>query len=76
MITQRVYLKNLRERNNMTHADVAHRLNMSRSNFTNIENGERQQDMNFSLMESLAKIFKISFEEIAELERRYKNQQR
>lgn len=67
----REYLKEYRERSKMTHLDMAKKLNMSRPNYTNIENGERLSDMGLSVMQKLSKIFKVSLQTIVSCEAKY-----
>ena len=55
----RQYLKVLREKNNLTQAEIAEKLNISESYYAMIELGERQKDMNLSLVEKLAEVFGV-----------------
>ena len=59
MINLRQYLKVLREKNNLTQAEIADKLNISESYYAMIELGERQKDMNLSLVEKLAEVFGV-----------------
>ena len=45
----REYLRILRESSKLTQQQAAEKTGMSRSNYTNIENGTRQTDMSFSV---------------------------
>ena len=68
----RTYLKELRKKAGFTQNDVAERIGIGASTYTMIELGERQKDMNLSLVEKLADIFGVSVGEIAEQESKLK----
>ena len=68
----RAYLKELRKKAGLTQNDVAERIGIGASTYTMIELGERQKDMNLSLVEKLAEVFGVSVGEIAEEEAKLK----
>ena len=70
----RGYLKELREKNNLTQLETAEKLNISESYYSMLENGTRQKDMNLSLVEKLAEVFGVSVGEIAEQESKLKEE--
>lgn len=55
----RTYLKKLRKKAGLTQNDVAERIGVGASTYTMIELGERQKDMNLSLVEKLAEVFGV-----------------
>ena len=65
----REYLKQLRERANMTQEFAAQYLGISRAYYVRIENGERQKNLDLSLVTKLAELFDVSVEWIAEQEK-------
>ncbi|WP_258107026.1 helix-turn-helix transcriptional regulator [Christensenella minuta] len=67
----REYLRNLRESNELTQQQAAEKTGMSRSNYTNVENGARQTDMGFSVMKKLAQAFSVPIEKIVQEEEKY-----
>lgn len=64
----REYLRELRKKAGMTQADVARKLNVGVTTYGMIESGERQKDMNISLVQKLSEIFGISIEDILKME--------
>ena len=64
----REYLKNARQEKNLSQQDVADALNVTRQNYNQIENGERQKDMNISMAQKLAGVFEVSIDYIFENE--------
>lgn len=70
----REYLKKRRESAKLTHQGLAEKTGLSRSNYTNIENGNRQTDMSLSIMEKLAKAFGVSVQTIVKEEMKYKRE--
>lgn len=65
----RNWLKNLRDKNNMTQIETAKKLGLKQSFYSKIENGERKLDLNLSLMIKISELFGLALEEIAELEK-------
>ena len=66
----RLWLKELREKNNYTKSYIAKLMNISRQNYAFIENGERQADMSLSTAIKLANIFNITLDDISRYEQR------
>lgn len=64
----RAYLKNLRERAEMTQEDISKELGISRAYYVRIENGERQKYLDLSVATKLAELFNVTIEWIAEQE--------
>lgn len=60
----REWLKNLRKKHNVSQQDVAESLHKTRQYVNLIENGERQKDLDLSLVIKLAKIFDVSVDYI------------
>lgn len=65
----RVWLKILREKNNLTQLEISKKLDISESYYNLIENGERQKNLDLSLVTKLAELFDVSVEWIAEQEK-------
>lgn len=65
----RLWLKDLRNKKELSQQEVATALNISQNYYSNIENGERQKQLNLSLVIKLAEIFGVSVEWIAEQEK-------
>ena len=65
----RSWLIELRQKRNLSQADIAKMLGITQSYYSLIENGERQSDLNLSTAEKLSKIFKISLKKIGEYEK-------
>lgn len=70
----REYLKRLRLNSNMKQHDIAERLQMSRSNYLRIENGNRQKQMSINLAQKLALIFGVDVSYILEEELKFNEQ--
>lgn len=60
----RLYLKNLREHNELSQHDIAKLIGVSQQAYSLIENGDRQQDMKLSTLQKISEIFNLPFEEI------------
>lgn len=69
----RTWLINLREKHNLTQADVAKKLNVTQGYYSLIEKGERQADLNLSIAEKLSKMFNISLKKISDFEKALKS---
>jgi len=67
----RVYLKELRENNEMTQQDVANVIKVTRQYYQKIESGGRQQRMEIAFAAKLADAFNVSIEHIIEKEREW-----
>ena len=70
----RVWLKKLRNEKKLTQQDIADLTEMSLSNFNLIENGERQKDLDLSLVVKLADILDVSVNYIIEEEEKLKTE--
>lgn len=68
----REYLRKLRKDAGLTQLEVSKQLNISEGYYSMIENGERQEDLNLSLVISLSEIFNISVERIIKEEEKIK----
>lgn len=69
----REYLRQLRIENGMTMQDVADAFGMSRQYYEMIESGDRQKNMDFTLVTKISNLFGISMERIAEYEQEVAN---
>ena len=67
-VTYREYLRQLRIEKGMTMQDVADAFGMSRQYYEMIESGDRQKNMDFTLVTKISNLFGISMERIAEYE--------
>lgn len=65
----REYLKNMRVKKKATQEDVAFALNMSQNNYSQIENGIKQKDMNLSLLIKLSDYFEVDLDYLIEQEK-------
>lgn len=65
----RNWLKKLRIDSDMTQREVADKLGIVQHYYSMIENGERQRDIDFSLIIKLSELFNVSIEWIAEQEK-------
>lgn len=66
----RAWLKELRESNNLTQAQIAKRLGITQNYYCEIETGKKQADLNFSTAIKLAGIFNITLDDISRYEQR------
>lgn len=64
----RQYLKDLREKKNLSQQEVANLLKITRQYYTQIENGERQKKMDIDIIQKLAAVFGVSVDYIIEQE--------
>lgn len=67
----RQYLKELRQRKNISQLQVGKKLGISESYYNLIENGQRQEDMKISTLRKLSKLFDITTDELIKLENKY-----
>lgn len=58
------WLKKLRENKKLSQLEVAKKLDISESYYCLIENGERQKDLDLSLVLKLSKLFDVSVDYI------------
>lgn len=65
-----MWLKELRSKKKLTQAETAKLLSVAGSTYTMIENGDRQKDLDLSLVVKLAEIFGVSMDYIAEQEKK------
>lgn len=65
----RKYLKELRDKKEISQKQTANILGISQNYYSMIENGERQKDLDLSLVTKLAELFDVSVEWIAEQEK-------
>lgn len=72
MIYLREYLKKLRKEKQLTQQNVADVLGISQNYYHNIEYGERQKDLDLSIVMKLSELFDVTVEWIAEQEKEYK----
>ncbi len=68
----RGYLKNVRTNKNLSQQEIATKLDISLSYYNQIENGERQKDLDLSMATKLAKIFDVSIDWIIAEEEKLK----
>ena len=64
----RKWLKDLRAKNKLTQQDMAKKLSIAQQYYSCIEKGERQKDLNLSIVKKISGIFGVSIEWIAEQE--------
>jgi len=64
----RDWLKDLRQKDQMTMAQMAEKMEVSESYYAYIESGERQKKMDILVISKLAEIFGLSIQEIADME--------
>lgn len=69
----RDYLKKLRKDKHLTQQNVADSLGISATYYLYIENGERQKDLDLSIVMKLSELFDVTVEWIAEREKEYKS---
>ena len=65
----RKYLKELRDKKEISQKQTANILGISQNYYSMIENGERQKDLDLSIVTKLAELFNVSVEWIAEQEK-------
>lgn len=65
----RKWLKELRETKGLKQADIAKKLDISESYYNLIENGERQKNLDLSIVIKLSEILGVSVEYIVEQEK-------
>lgn len=58
----RIYLKELRNKFQLTQEETANRLGISQNYYSMIEKGERQQNMRIDFLKNLAKVFNVSID--------------
>ncbi|NLZ47147.1 MAG: helix-turn-helix transcriptional regulator [Clostridiales bacterium] len=58
----RIYLKELRNKFQLTQEETANRLGISQNYYSMIEKGERQQNMQIDFLKNLAKVFNVSID--------------
>lgn len=68
----RDYLAKLRKEAGLTVRDMGARINLTSGGYTLIETGQRQCDMSFSMMDRLANALGVTFDDIARMEREYR----
>ena len=68
----RKYLVEKRNELGLSQQDVADKIGVSRQYYGLIENGDRQKDMDISLLEKISIAFGIPFSELVEMERSHK----
>lgn len=66
----REYLKKLRTERNMTMQNVADAFGITRQYYEMIENGDRQKNMDFTLIAKISTLFELPIETIAEFEQK------
>lgn len=64
----RSYLLTLRKEKNLTQKEIAQKLDVSESYYSQIENGERQKNMDISLVNRLSLVLEIPITTIIEHE--------
>ena len=65
----RTYLKELRKKAGFTQQELANKLLVSQNYYSSIEKGERQEDMNLSLILNLSKVLEVPVELIIKEEK-------
>lgn len=68
----RKWLKELREREKLSQTTVAKQLGITQHYYSMIENGERQKDLDLSIVMKFAELFGVTVEWIAEQEKKHK----
>lgn len=66
----RLWLKNLRKKNELTQAEMADLLGISQNFYSNIENGKRRKKLPMDMAASIATIFDITLNEVWKSEQR------
>lgn len=64
----RSWLKEQREKHNMTQAQVAKKLDITEGYYSYIESGERQKKMDITLVSKLSTIFDLPIQQIVKFE--------
>lgn len=64
----REWLKQKRTQNGLTMAEMAEKLDLTESYYSRIESGDRQKNMDISILRKLSSIFDMTAEEIINLE--------
>ncbi len=68
----RKWLKELREHEKLSQTAVAKQLGITQHYYSMIENGERQKDLDLSIVMKLSELFGVTVEWIAEQEKKHK----
>ena len=68
----RKWLKDIREKKKLSQQSVANNVGITRQYYNQIENGERQKDLDLSMATKLAKIFDVSIDWIIAEEEKLK----
>ena len=66
----RYWLQNLRKQRNINKSQMARLMDVSRQQYSFIESGERQADMNLSTATKIAEIFNITLDKVWEFEQK------
>ena len=67
---KRAYLKELRDRMELTQSEVAKKLNITESYYCQIENGERKKKLDVELAVKVSEIFGVDVSWVIEQEKR------
>lgn len=70
----RAWLRQLRNERGMTQQNVADELGITQQYYSSIENGERQKDIDCSLLSKLSAVFGIPISQIVEEESKLKGE--
>ena len=70
----RKYLKKLREKKELSQNMLANKLDITQQYYCLIENGERQKDLDLSLVIKLSKVFDVSVDYIISEEEKLKTE--
>ena len=70
----RGYLIQYRKDKNMTQQNVIEKMNVSQVYYSLIESGQRQSDMDLSIMQKLAKAFDVDISAIVSAETKYQKE--
>ena len=66
----RQWMKEMREKNGITQAQMGEQLDISEAYYSYIESGDRQKNLDLTLAAKLSVIFGIPIQQIVEFERR------
>lgn len=66
----RQWMKEMREKNGITQAQMGEKLEISEAYYSYIESGDRQKNLDLTLAVKLSVIFEIPIQQIVEFERR------